>query len=100
MFGNTLGPDVAFRFARGEEVLTSHGLRVRLIKPLDFLVVADHSENLGLAPFIEESNSELLKSEVGRQMHDMVKSGNSRDAFQTWISYVSSNEDPIKNKKM
>jgi len=100
MFGNTLGPDDAFRFARGEEVLTPHGQRVRLIRPLDFLVVSDHAENLGLAPFIAESNPELLKSEWGRRVHDMVKSGNSREAFQTWITSVSANEDPIKNPRM
>jgi len=65
MMGNTLGPDKAYRFARGEEVLTSHGLRVRPIRPLDFLVISDHAENLGLAPLIEESNPELLKSKWG-----------------------------------
>ena len=100
MFGNTLGPDAAYRFARGEEVLTAHGLRARLIRPLDFLVVADHAENLGLAPMIAESNPELLKSEWGRSVHDMVKSGNSREAFQTWITAVSSNNNPINNPKI
>ena len=49
MLGTTLGPEEASRFARGEEVLSSTGQRVRLIRPLDFLVVADHAENLGLA---------------------------------------------------
>jgi hypothetical protein len=100
MFGNTLGPDAAFRFARGEEVLSSHGLRARLIRPLDFLVVSDHAENLGLAPFIAESNPELLKSEWGRNVHDMVKSGNSREAFQTWLTSVTANADPTDNPKM
>jgi hypothetical protein len=100
MFGNTLGPEEAYRFARGEEVLTAHGLRARLIRPLDFLVVSDHAENLGLAPFIAESNPELLKSEWGRNVHDLVKSGNSREAFQTWITSVSANQDPINNPKM
>ena len=56
MFGNTLGPEAAYRFARGEEVTASHGVRARLIRPLDFLVVADHSENLGLAAMVDESN--------------------------------------------
>ena len=65
MLGNTLGPEEAYRFARGEEVRSAAGLRVRLIRPLDFLVVADHAENLGLAPMIAESNSELLKNEWG-----------------------------------
>jgi hypothetical protein len=82
MMGNKLDPEKAYRFALGEEVVASHGERVRLIRPLDFLVVADHAENLGLAPFIAESNPELLKSEWGREMHDLVKAGNSRDAFQ------------------
>jgi hypothetical protein len=101
MMGNSLGPEEAFRFARGEEVLASHGLRVRLIRPLDFLVVSDHAENLGLAPFIAESNPELLKSEWGRMVHDMVKAGDSREAFQTWLrDAVTAGTDPINNPKM
>jgi hypothetical protein len=100
MFGNPLGPEDAYRFARGEEIMSGHGLPVRLIRPLDFLVVADHAENLGLAPMIEESNAELLKSDWGREVHEMVKSGNSRDAFQTWITAVAANQDPINNPKM
>ena len=46
-FGNTLGPETAYRFARGEEVISSTGQRVKLSRPLDFLVVADHAEGLG-----------------------------------------------------
>jgi hypothetical protein len=101
MMGNTLGPEEAYRFALGEEVVASHGERVRLIRPLDFLVVADHAENLGLAPFIAESNPELLKSEWGRAMHDLVKAGKSRDAFQKWIGEaVTPGTDPIANPRM
>jgi hypothetical protein len=101
MMGNTLGPEEAFRFARGEEVVASHGARVRLIRPLDFLVVADHAENLGLAPFIAESNPELLKSEWGRMVHDLVKAGESREAFQTWLrDAVTAGTDPINSPRM
>jgi hypothetical protein len=38
-FGNTLGPEPAYRFARGEEVVSSSGQPVRLSRPLDFLVL-------------------------------------------------------------
>jgi hypothetical protein len=101
MLGNTLGPKEAYRFARGEEVLSAAGHRVRLIRPLDFLVVADHAENLGLAPMIAESNSELLKNEWGRMVHDMVKAGDGRGAFQQWLAdAVTVNKDPINNSKM
>ena len=50
MSGTTLGPEEAYRFARGEEVTSTTGLRVKLRRPLDFLVVADHAETLGLTP--------------------------------------------------
>jgi len=101
MLGNTLGPEEAYRFARGEEVRSAAGLRVRLIRPLDFLVVADHAENLGLAPMIAESNSELLANEWGRMVHDMVKAGDGRGAFQQWLAdAVTINQDPINNPRM
>ena len=44
LVGNTLGPDMAYRFARGEEITSSTGLRVKLNRPLDFLVVSDHAD--------------------------------------------------------
>ena len=52
MAGGTLGPDVAYRVSRGETVTSKLGWQVKLIRPLDFVVVADHAENLGLAPMI------------------------------------------------
>ena len=84
MFGTRLGPEEAYRFALGEEVTSSTGVRARLQRPLDFLVVADHAENLGLAPMIEESNPELLRTEWGRMVHDLVKSGDGGGAYAVW----------------
>jgi len=81
MFGNTLGPDAAYRFAKGETVTSSTGVRARLLRPLDWLVVADHAENIGLATMIAESNADLLRSEWGRQVHDLVKAGDPGGAF-------------------
>jgi hypothetical protein len=49
-FGNRLGFDEAYRFARGEELTSSTGQRVKLTRPLDFLVIADHSDNMGFFP--------------------------------------------------
>ena len=46
-FGNRLPPEDALRFARGEEVTSSTGLKAKLPRPLDFLVIADHGEALG-----------------------------------------------------
>jgi hypothetical protein len=84
MIGNTLGPDAAYRFARGEEVVSSSGIPARLSRPLDFLVVSDHAENLGLAPMIAESNPKLLANPWGKDIHDLVKAGKGYDAFAKW----------------
>ena len=84
MIGNTLGPDEAYRFASGEEVVSASGQRARLIRALDFLVVSDHAENLGLAPMIAASDPELLKNPWGRELHDLVKAGKAVEAFTKW----------------
>ena len=52
MVGNRVDLDQAFRFAQGEEIVTSTGQRAQLNRPLDFLVVSDHAEYLGLADLI------------------------------------------------
>ena len=49
-FGARLGPSDAYRFAKGEEVMASSGQPAKLSRPLDFLVVADHSDNMGFFP--------------------------------------------------
>jgi hypothetical protein len=75
LIGNTLGPDVSFRFARGEEMRTSHGQRVRLIRPLDFLVVSDHAEYLGIADLLNSADPTLLATEAGRKWYAAMKAG-------------------------
>ncbi len=98
MAGATLGPDVAYRISRGE-VVTSHlGWKVKLIRPLDFLVVADHAENLGLADFIRRSDPILLANKTGRKWHGMVKAGKGYDAFLEWLR--AGNKDLINEPRM
>jgi hypothetical protein len=95
MIGCTLGPEEAYRFARGEMVVASGGVRVRLQRPLDFLVVADHAENLGLAPMIEASDPELLRTEFGKKIHGLVTGGDAMGAYALWGGYMSKREDPL-----
>ena len=84
MIGNVLGPEEAFRFARGEKVRASLGTFAQLVRPLDFLVVADHAENLGLAPMIAESNPQLLANPWGREIHDLARGGQGSAAYVLW----------------
>ena len=61
LFGTRLTPDAAYRFAKGEEVVSNTGVRTKIVRPLDFLMIADHAENIGLSPMIEESNPLLRR---------------------------------------
>lgn len=97
MLGNALGPDEAFRFAKGEKVRSSTGQYAQLVRPLDFLVVADHAENLGLAPMITESNPDLLASPWGREIHDLVQAGDPFAAYVMWGEAMGANIDPLDN---
>lgn len=49
LFGNKLGLDEAYRLARGEEVTSSTGLPARLSRPLDWLVLTEHTDMMGFA---------------------------------------------------
>ncbi|MGB5873675.1 MAG: DUF3604 domain-containing protein, partial [Bacteroidota bacterium] len=74
-FGNRLGLDEAYRFARGEEVVSSGGLRVKLSRPLDFLVIADHSDGYGMFKKILSGDPYITSNETGRRWHQMFNAG-------------------------
>ncbi len=74
-FGATLLPEDAHRFARGEELTSSTGLKVKLSRPLDFLVVADHSDNMGFFPLLQSGDPSMLADPLGKKWYDMIKEG-------------------------
>jgi hypothetical protein len=74
-FGATLLPPDAYRFAKGEEVVSSTGQPVRLSRPLDFLVVSDHSDNMGLFPELQSGAPFVMASEKGRKWNAMINAG-------------------------
>ena len=79
-FGARLTPRDAYRFARGEEIMASSGQPAKLSRPLDFLVVADHSDNMGMFPDLFAGKPEVLADPQARTWYDMIKSGQGADA--------------------
>ena len=74
-FGTRIGPREAYQFARGEEIMASSAQPVKLSRPLDFLVVADHSDNMGFFPDLLAGKPNLLAHPTGRKWYDMIQSG-------------------------
>lgn len=79
-FGARLGPRDAYRLAKGFEITASSGQPVKLSRPLDFLVVADHSDNMGFFPDLFAGKPHILANPVGRKWYDMIQSGKGADA--------------------
>jgi hypothetical protein len=92
-FGCKLGPDAAYRFARGEEVTTTSGQPARLSRPLDFLVVSDHAEAFGSMAEVIKGNPSLLSDPKIKRWHDMLTQGGDV-AFKATMELIGAMSDP------
>ena len=99
LVGTTLTTDEAFRFARGEKVISNSGQPVQLVRPLDFLVVTDHAEFIGLAPMIHGSHPGLLADPWGNWLHERFNSGPEGrvEAYTDIIKHGIRGENPLES---
>jgi hypothetical protein len=88
-FGARVGPRDAYRFARGEEIMASSGQPVKLSSALDFLVVSDHSDNMGFAPDLIAGKPEVLADPTGKRWYDLIQSGKGNQAALELIGAFS-----------
>jgi hypothetical protein len=86
-FGCRLGPEDAYRFALGEELIASTGQPVKLSRPLDFLVVADHSDNMGFFPRLFAGDPEMLADPTGKRWYGMIQEG-GQEAVKVAIEVI------------
>ena len=75
LFGCILDHEDAYRFARGEEIVSSIGLPVKLGRPLDWIVVTDHSDMMGIATDIKEGAPNILADPKGKEWHEAFVEG-------------------------
>jgi len=92
--GNSkIGPDEAYRFAKGETVIGDDGMANRMSRPLDFLMVADHSEYMGLVQGLADGNETLLANEEGARWAQMIAEGKlASHVFSEFIHDVTGND--------
>jgi hypothetical protein len=93
-FGNRLGIDDAYRFARGETVVSSTGMPAKLSRPLDFLVVADHSDNMGFFPDLLAGEKHLMDIPKGKEWYDRIQKGEGVEVALELIGLFSQGKVP------
>ncbi len=96
-FGNRLGLEDAYRFSRGEEVISSTGYRARLARPLDFVVVADHSDGMGVFDLLRQGDPKVVVDEQTRRWHEGINQGGQAavDAALELINAFSQGRSPF-----
>ena len=74
-FGNRLGLDDAYRFTRGEQITASKGFQAKLGRPLDFVVIADHSDGMGFFEMFAKGDPIMMEKEEGRRWNKAINEG-------------------------
>jgi len=97
-FGNRLGLEDAYRFTRGEEVTASKGFKAKLGRPLDFVVIADHSDGMGFFDMFASGDPMMMEKEEGRRWNKAINEGGqaSVDAALEIITMFSQGNMPWK----
>jgi hypothetical protein len=91
LMGNqSADPDTAYRYAKGYPVEHPyHKARIRIGTPLDFLVVSDHGEFMGVIPNILNGNPVVANTETGKRYQKMFAEGKAIDVFGELIGQVN-----------
>jgi hypothetical protein len=88
LFGNRLGLEAAYRFARGEEVVSSTGLPVKLSRPMDWLVITDHSDAMGFIQDLQKGEPGILAFEMGQRWFEGLQAG-GQDAVDATLDLIT-----------
>ena len=87
--GTKLDARDAYRFAKGEQLTSNTGQPVKLSRPLDFLVVADHSDGFGYFPLLASGAPSIMADPQAKRWYDMLHAGKGVDAAMEIIGEFS-----------
>jgi hypothetical protein len=76
--GAVTSPEDAFRMARGEEVKSNTGQMAKLRRPLDWMVITDHSDGMGTINEIRAGNPEMLADPTIKRWSEAMNSGDEK----------------------
>lgn len=94
-FGARLGPRDAYRYAKGQEIVSNTGQPVRIARPLDFTVVTDHSDNMGFFAEFAAGNPDILANAQAKGWYELMQSGRGAEAAIQIITAFSNGSFPV-----
>jgi hypothetical protein len=96
MQNRSAGPDTAYRYAMGLPVVHPYTkAKIQIETPLDFLVVSDHGEYMGVIPMIFHDDPRVAGSETAKRFRALADEGKEGAAFQILIGQVNAGKsDP------
>jgi hypothetical protein len=90
MQNRSADPDTAYRYARGLPVIHPlHRARIQIGTPLDFLVVSDHAEFMGVVPKILQGDPLVTGTPTGKRYQEMAAAGKEIEVFGELIAQVN-----------
>lgn len=93
-----LGMETAYKFARGEVVEDNFGTPLRLSRPLDFLVVADHSEFLGLWEAVKDGDETLMLTSWGQRWRAQYLAARNYDDYAALDTELLTPSVPLERR--
>jgi len=88
----TADPDTSYRFAKGLPVIADLSRsRIQIGTPLDFLVVTDHAEFMGIVPELAAGNELLGKTELGRQWIKLLGENKGSEVVNNMLALSQTN---------
>ena len=90
MQNRSADPDTAYRYAKGYPVIHPyHRARVQIGTPLDFLVLTDHGEFMGVIPMLFQGDPRVADSETGKRYLEWIEQGREIEMFGELIAQVN-----------
>lgn len=90
-FGTLTTPEEAYRFARGEEIVSSTGVPAKIGRPLDFMVIADHAESMGIMNEVKAGNPAVMGDKTVQKWNDWMNKG-GEDAMNVYLALVATGQ--------
>jgi len=92
--GARLMPADAYRFAKGEEVTGASGQKAKLSRPLDFLAVTDHSDQMGLVTDLIAGKPAIIANPTAKHWYDMIQAGRDGEAAKEIVTTFAQGKFP------